>query len=147
MKTEGASINLRHRTVLILLMALFCLGACSSIRDARRAENFYVTSLSYHDALRWGDYETAFSHCTAAIQGDSQPDFNVLQQIRVTAIKVLPGVDQSNPDELRQRVEIKYYLSNQMVEKTLIDHQFWEWDTERRGWFLRSGLPQFKTPQ
>jgi hypothetical protein len=41
-------------------------------------------------------------------------------------------------------VEIKYYNINTLVEKSLVHQLKWEFDSEKKKWYLRSGFPDFK---
>jgi hypothetical protein len=143
MKCRRSRKHARSISNLVVMAWLLSLAACATLEQARRAENFHQTAQSYHNALRRGDYHTAFGHCTAALLGTSEPDFKALELVRVTAYELQPGIDRSAPDQVRQRVTIKYYATNRMVEKTLDDLQLWQWDAKRRQWFLSSGLPRF----
>ena len=43
-----------------------------------------------------------------------------------------------------QAIGIRYYHTERLKEKSLVDRQKWKYDEEDKTWYLESGLPDFK---
>ena len=65
------------------------------------------------------------------------------KKIRVTSYE--PSKRKLSKDNLEahQTVEIKYYFTNQMIERILIDTQIWRYDPEDERWYLHGNFPEF----
>jgi hypothetical protein len=67
-----------------------------------------------------------------------------LEKIKITSYK--PRERNTSEDTLQanQTVEIKYYNTDYLIVKTIIDKQLWEYDEKQKAWYLESALPDFK---
>jgi hypothetical protein len=109
-----------------------------------RLSSLESTSKAYGQAIRWGEYQVASSFVrTQGTDGES-PNLKKLEKIKVISYK--PTERNTSEDKLQahQAVEIKYYNTDYLIEKTLIDKQLWEYDTKQKAWYLQSALPDFK---
>jgi hypothetical protein len=125
------------------LCVLFIVG-CTSVPGKWRLAQFQDVSSSYEHAIRWGDYDVASSFRKKQETDHEAQHVDKLDKIRVTSYELL-SVNLSE-DNLRvhQAVKIRYFNADQMIEKTLIDKQLWEYDETEKAWFLQSGLPAFR---
>ncbi len=126
----------------ILAVCVLLLVGCTSISEIKQKDQFEKISRGYEKALRWGDW-VAVSHVLDEKQQDQDDrDLEKLKPIKVTSYEVNERIVSEDQLRVQQVVEIQYYHSYRMVEKTLIDKQVWEYD-EKGGWRLVSGLPKF----
>ncbi len=70
-------------------------------------------------------------------------DIEALERVKVTSYDMLSLRTFQNELRVEQTVKIKYYHVDQLLEKTLIDKQMWEY-APSGAWLLLSGLPDFK---
>ena len=67
-----------------------------------------------------------------------------LKQIKVTSYKLLDRNILESKETAEQKVEIRFYNIDRLIEKTIIDNQTWIFDRDLENWFLSSGLPDFQ---
>ena len=99
---------------------------------------------SFKESIRWSDFETANYLRKDALTESNPPDFKKLKNVEVTSYKVKQIIPMNNKSKVRQIVEITYYKTDNMIEKTLIHDQLWEYDDADENWYLKSRLPDFK---
>jgi hypothetical protein len=108
-------------------------------------EKFEWTSRDYRKAIRWSDFETANSFTKVEGSENKSPDFNKLKLIKVASYELKEMVIlKKDKTQVRQIVEITYYKVDDNLLRTLRDVQLWEYDGERKSWYIQSGLPDFK---
>jgi hypothetical protein len=111
----------------------------------RRVELFEETTFNYENAIRWGYYELAYDFSREdGINEQETPDFEKLKDVKVSSYEVVKSRILVNDTVAHQTVEIKYYNINTLVEKSLVHQLKWEFDSEKKKWYLRSGFPDFK---
>ena len=125
------------------LCVLFIFG-CTGLQGKFRLAQFEDVSSSYEHAIRWGDYDVA--NALRKKQETDHEAWNVdkLDKIRVTSYELLSSNLSEDQLRVHQAVKIRYFNADQMIEKTLIDKQLWEYDETEKAWFLQSGLPAFR---
>jgi len=125
------------------LCVLFTVG-CSGLQGKYRLAQFEDISSAYGQAIRWGHYDVANGFRKKQETDHEAWNVDKLNKIRVTSYELL----NSNPTEdkfrVHQAVKIRYFNADQMIEKTLIDKQLWEYDNTEKAWHLQSGLPDFR---
>lgn len=130
------------RLTAILLVFLFLSSGCGVGQQQGRL--FELSNLSYERALRWGDFNKAL----AFHQGRNEPLDEAtraeLKQIRVTAYDIVYA-RRVGENEIEQVVEVKYYLEDRAVERETTFDQRWEFDPEKKSWYLTSPFPEFQT--
>ncbi|GAG03656.1 unnamed protein product, partial [marine sediment metagenome] len=99
---------------------------------------------NYETALRWGRYEIASAFIKNKVTTDIKDNLDGLDQIKISSYKLLGRNVLGNNEEAEQKVEIKFYNIDNMIEKTIIDNQTWIFDKGLENWFLSSGLPDFQ---
>lgn len=125
------------------LCVLFVIG-CTGLQEKYRLAQFEDVSSSYEHAIRWGHYDVAKGFRKRQETEHGAWHVDNLDKIRVTSYELLGS--NSSEDKLRvhQAVKIRYFNADQMIEKTLIDKQVWEYDDTEKAWYLKSGLPDFR---
>ncbi len=128
------------------LCVLFIVG-CTSVGTylgTYRLAQFEQISSAYEQAIQWSDYDVANGFRKNQETDHEAWNVDKLDKIRVTSYELL----NSNPSEdklrVHQAVKIRYFIADQMIEKTLIDRQLWEYDDTEKAWYLQSGLPDFR---
>jgi hypothetical protein len=98
----------------------------------------------YEKAMRWGDYQVVGSVMKMQGTDRQNPNLKKLEKIKVTSYQLIDS--HMSEDKLRahQTVEIKYFNTNCLIVKNLIDKQLWKYDEKEKAWYLQSGLPDFK---
>lgn len=130
------------KTTRLLILALFALllAACGSTPSKK-----VDTIGDYGAAVRWSEWERAWSYVDPASRGGGLPvsEAERLKDVKVSGYTVLSR--QLAPDGLSQRqlVEIRYIEQATQRERTVRDEQSWRTDDEGKHWWLTSGLPQF----
>jgi len=132
------------KTIYIISFCLFLITGCASLSEVKQEELFETASFSYEQALVFGKYEAAHSFTKVAAQEEHVTDLKRLKKIKVTAYELIALKVSKDRNIVNQRVEIRYYYLDSMVEKTIIDNQLWRYEPEETIWYLESGLPDFK---
>jgi hypothetical protein len=71
----------------------------------------------------------------------SSLDMARYQQVRVSDYDEGNGPVPAGENEVHQVVKISLINRHTQSERTIIDHQTWRYDTEKKRWWLESGLP------
>jgi hypothetical protein len=124
----------------ILAMALsLMLTACShDYQLMKRDEQLN----GYRSAIRWSLFKKSLNF--HAHPPSPLPDWDALQNIKVTSYEPLSQDTQSDEKLMLQTVKIRYVYLDNVVEKTITDEQRWRYDDEKGRWLLETGLPPFK---
>lgn len=128
----------------VLCFCILSLSGCATYKDQKQLDTFEKTTDSYGLAIRWGYYEMAYKFIRAKDNEKQAPDFGKFENIKVTSYEIQRINVSGNKQSVNQTVEIQYYKINQMIQKTLIDRQSWEYDVTEQKWHLHSGLPDFR---
>lgn len=126
---------------LVVALALL-LGACASVGDQRRLELFEKTARAYDRAIRWSDFQAAYS--LTRPDPARPPDFARLKGIQVTSYEAVGALPSAGAMEVRQAVAIEYMRINDMRVRRIVDEQVWVYSETEKRWQLVSGLPDFK---
>jgi len=128
----------------VLSLCVLLLVGCTTFQGLSRLTSLESTSEAYEKAMRWGEYQLASSFIKPQGTDGESPNLKKLEKIKITSYK--PTGRNTSEDKLQahQTVEIKYYNTDYLIEKTLIDKQLWEYDEEQKAWYLQSALPDFK---
>jgi len=135
---------MRHSAITyFLLLTAIIVAGCATIEEEKRMETLSKTTEKYRSAIRWRLYETA-ENLTETSDNTEHSDLDRLKKIKVTAYKTVKKNISDDGTEARQTIEIKYFHTDYLVEKTIIDKQLWKYDPGQNRWHLQSGLPEFK---
>ncbi len=127
-----------------IFLLLILVAGCTYLLKGNQMDMFDQMTASFKDSIRWSDFETANHLRKDALTESNPPDFKKLKRIRVTSYEVKQIIPMNNKSKVRQIVEINYYKTDNMIEKTLLHDQLWEYDAADKSWYLRSKLPNFK---
>ncbi|MCP4688785.1 MAG: hypothetical protein GY859_12090 [Desulfobacterales bacterium] len=130
------------KKALIWIIALALVG-CATVKHSVQMEKFEDMSRSYENSIRWGAWESAISMLKEREDAPPPKDIKTLEKVKVTSYELLSIRTFKDESRVEQTVKIKYYLANQLREKTVIDKQLWEYDPAGV-WLILSGLPDFK---
>jgi len=125
---------------LVLLMT----GCAGMNMDKEGWKKFDETSRSYLLALRWGEYEAAYGFKRLPSVNDKLPDFNDLKDVRVTSYRVKQTIISEDKMMVMQIVDFQYYRMRNVTVRSVIDSERWEYDKEKKRWYLISDLPNFE---
>jgi hypothetical protein len=139
-KGRGCGDMVRY---VLSLCVLFIVG-CTSLQGKYRLAQFEDVSSAYSHAIRWGDYDVASSFRKKQETDHEAQHVDKLNKIRVTSYELLSINLSEDQLRVRQAVKITYFNADQMIEKTLVDKQLWEYDETEKVWYLQSGLPDFR---
>lgn len=134
-------MNKLMRTIFLLIMLV---AGCPNLSNVKQMNMFDQVTWSFKDSIRWSDFETANQLRKDALTESNPPDFKKLKNIMVTSYEVKQIIPMNNKLKIIQIVEINYYKTDNMIEKTLTYDQLWEYDAENESWSLRSRLPDFR---
>ena len=126
-----------------ILPAVFLLG-CATAGKLYQNYEFEKVEDKYEKAIRWSDYRIANTFRKDAASEDHPPDFDRLNQFKVTSYSVKERTQLMDQSQVRQTVEIGYYRADSLIEKKVTDNQIWEYNKEQGRWYLLTGLPAFK---
>jgi hypothetical protein len=129
------------RYVVLALLLMGCAGLDMGNKNLKKFEN---TSRAYLMALRWGEYETAYSFKRRPNSYDEIPDFHDLRDVRVTSHRVKQTIISEDQMTVNQIIDFQYYRMRNVTVKIITDRQKWEYDEEKERWYLISDLPSFE---
>lgn len=122
--------------IIILIMA-----GCASISAQQQISELEESTQRYENAIRWGYFEIAESFRKRG-DADKQPmDLIKLREFKVTSYEVLGRTMSKDKTQAEQTVEIKFYNINNMIEKTVVNNQLWEYDHAAKKWYILSNMP------
>ena len=127
----------------ILAVSLVLVIGCASI-ERKQLDILEQRTDNYENALRWGNYEIARAFIKKSAADQLPVEIESLKQIRVTSYKLLDRNVFESKEAAEQKVEIRFYNIDSLIEKTIIDNQTWILDKDLENWFLSSGLPDFQ---
>jgi len=130
------------RCFLAMYLVLFI--GCASYGERKQLDMLEDRTEHYETALRWGRYEIARAFISSKVPGRKQDNLDALKQIKITSYKLLGRNVFQNNIEAEQKVEIRFYNIDNLIEKTITDNQTWIFDKDLGNWFLSSGLPDFQ---
>jgi hypothetical protein len=118
------------------------IGACASMGEQRRLEQFERTARAYDKAIRWSDFQAAYS--LTRPDPTRPPDFARLKGIQVTSYEAVGALPSAGGMEVRQTVAIEFMRINDMRVRRIVDEQVWVYSEAEKRWQLTTGLPDFR---
>lgn len=126
------------KQLLVIGLALL-LSACNSLPE--ELQQLDKTLKAYEHSIRWSRLELATQYYKDPPEF-SRRDKEHLKNIKVTGYKVMNT--SADVDEAIQIVEIRYFNTNNAVERTITDTQKWQYDKKAERWSLVSAFPEFR---
>ena len=141
-KKEIEMIKFIAKSVAVILLVM---GCASLDKDEKENwEKFDETSRAYLIAIRWGEFEAAYGFKRIPDINTEVPDFQDMRDIKVTSYRVKQTMISEDEMIVIQLVDIQYYRMRDVTVRTITDHQRWEFDREKKRWYLLSDLPNFE---
>ncbi len=123
-------------------VCVLALTGCGSFSQAMRMEKFEEASYAYEGFLRWGHYELAVGLLKERDNAQAARDLETLRKIKIIRYEVISVKAVEEESRVEQSVKIRYYFTDELLERTVIDYQMWEYDASG-SWRVASGLPAF----
>lgn len=129
----------RQGFIMMLMLGLY---ACAGMSDT--AYKLDTTMFAYERALRWGDYDVAYSAHVNEKGALSAEERKRLKQFRLTGYKVAQTKFATDGKHATQLVELRYYNDENVRERTLNMTVEWEYDDLGNHWQITSPFPALK---
>ena len=133
-------INLKPYIFLLILLVV----GCASVKEMKKMEKFEQTSHSYELAIRWSDFEMASSFIKEQANPDIAAQIEHLKQFQVTSYEVKRFLPSADISQILVFADVQYFKRDSLIVKTYSHRQIWLFDPDKKGWYLDSGLPDFK---
>ncbi|MBI5551426.1 MAG: hypothetical protein HY911_07950 [Desulfobacterales bacterium] len=130
------------REFCVLLLATLVLWSCTAAFEQARTEHFNKYADRYRLSLLRGEYGQAASMIDPADRKTT--DFEKMKEIKIVDYKVTSMITSEDHNEIRQDVELQYFLKSQNLLKSVQYQQLWQYKDEGRAWQLKTDLPTFK---
>jgi len=136
------------RTISLLLALTLLFTGCESLspikafKDKDMQDTLTKTLHSYELTVRWGELTQIYSYLEPELAKQTKMQEN-LNGIRVTSYEAIKGPSGTSENEAMQSVKIRYIYRDRQVEKTMIDHQEWTYNPEKREWRRTNSIPRF----
>jgi hypothetical protein len=124
---------------------LLLLAGCAATQQHAR-DLLQVTLYDYSGAIRWNRPDAAARFLDPEIEA-IQPkaiELERFQQVQVTGYEVR-GSEMLTPERYAQAVEVRLINKHTQAERSVLDRQIWRYDTDKRQWWLTTGLPDITT--
>lgn len=119
-------------------LAALLLAGCATYNSHVQAQSFATVTRSYGLAIEWSDYDAAANFLEHAPPPD---EIAHLKAFKVTAYEIRKVEFLGDESHVAQTVAIRYYKTDELIERTFVDHQSWVYHPQEKSWFLHSGLP------
>lgn len=130
------------------LLGIVCIlviaPGCASMLQKNRLDQFGETSNAYGQMVFWSQYEEANAFRKPGRIEKDMDYFERLKDFKVTAYNVKSMHPSEDKKQIRQVVVISYYRVDELVVRTLRDHQVWIYDDMDERWYLEGELPNFQ---
>ena len=127
----------------IILLSLLVVG-CASVTDMKKMDKFEQTSHAYELAIRWSDFEMASSFIKDQEDPNLAAQIEHLNQFQVTSYEVKRFLPSEEKSQVLVFADVQYFKKSGLIVKNFSHRQLWTFDPDKGGWFLTSGLPDFK---
>lgn len=126
----------------LFIAATVLVAGCAT--DSHHSSSLTNTLNAYGSTLRWGDFQSALdfvdpkyrqAHPLSAIA------LSRYQQVRVSGYDAGQGAIPVADDKVNQTAQIGIINRNTQRERSIVDHQTWQYDPVAKHWWLESGLP------
>ena len=131
-------------------LLLRCLLACCLVvlagcpKSASKGTALDETQYAYSAAIRWGDFEGAWTLVDPKLRTEkplTDIDLSRYKQVQISTYRDMGGTVEPSGVMVRD-VEIGVINRNTLTERTVRYRERWRYDEASRSWWLVSGLPQ-----
>jgi hypothetical protein len=133
-------MKMTMRIIIILCLAVL-LSACP---QTKQESDLGDTLTQYETIVRWAQWDAAANFVSLEYQEEhpiTRLELDRLRLFKVTQYVLRSSTTSDDGNSVVQTVEIRLFNKSQARERAIIDEQLWQYDEERKGWFLHSGLP------
>ena len=124
----------------IILLSLLVFG-CASVAEMKQMDKFEQIAQSYELAIRWSDFEMASSFLKDQENPDIAAQIKHLNQYQVTSYEVKRFLPSADKTQVLVFADVQYFKKNGLIVKNFSDRQLWQFDPDKKNWYLTSGLP------
>jgi hypothetical protein len=128
--------------LLIALCGLLLLGGCAGLEENRRNSDFGLQTLSYENAIRWGEYKLAASYIKPGTLA-APIDFGHYDGIQITDYQVRNTL-RDGESRITLELRISYLRKGEVAVRQVDQEQVWEYDEGSKRWWIIGGLPEFR---
>ena len=133
-------INVKPYIFFLLLLVV----GCASVTDMKKMDKFEQTSHAYELAIRWSDFEMASSFIKNQEDPNLAAQIKHLNQYQVTSYEVKRFLPSAEKSQVLVFADVQFFKKTGLIVKSYSDRQLWQFDPDKEGWFLISGLPDLK---
>ena len=130
-----------NRLCIGTLIALLLAG-CTSLGDGKKHQSLTDTLQLYEKAIRWGDFTAAsrFQHEGS----ETAKAVTIPGKVRVSSYRQVSSRLHETGEKASVTVHIDYYHHDNPKLRSLTDEQTWEYDQDKKAWFITTPLPAFR---
>ncbi|MCH9696585.1 MAG: hypothetical protein K0U68_00615 [Gammaproteobacteria bacterium] len=128
-----------NKLYLFVMTVLSCAMVLVSCAEQKRDASLEDQLTMYEKAIRWADFDKASNY----MKDQDAFDLSRFDGIKVTSYEPLGRDVSEDGMTVEENVRISYIFENEQIERTLVDHQVWEYDEEENRWQLVTSLPGF----
>ena len=134
--------------IAVLVLAFSVTGCWNKQAWGTRGDEFKKTSIRYRSAVRWSEYDKAFSYIKMRDGEPRELDLDYLETIEVTDYEIVKRTakakTESTPEEIQVIVEIDFLRDGSPSLNKIKREETWWLDEEAKEWYLDENLPDFK---
>ena len=127
---------------IVVLLFTGCVSLPQAFKDKDMQDSLNKSLHSYELTVRWGELSQIYSFLEPELAKTAQIQDN-LQNIRATSYEVIKGPLGTSENQAMQSVRILYIYNDRQIQKTMIDHQEWTYNAEKREWRRSNPIPKF----
>ncbi len=132
------------RTIVVAVFLISLIISCSSLKIKDPMKAFDQANRAYRQAVSWSEYDVAATFLKKEDEEKVSKQIEHLNKFKVTAYELRALTVVEEDVRVRQVVKISYFKNDDMIVKSMVDDQLWEYDPELGSWQLLTGLPKFK---
>jgi len=132
--------KLRNISLIVVIALLFT--GCQTIKKKDMQDTLSKVLHSYELTTRWGELSQIYSFLLPEMAKQAQIQEDI-DNIRVTHYEVIKRPGSDSGEEVMQSVLIRYIYIDRQVEKSLVDHQQWQYNDDAREWRRSNPIPRF----
>jgi len=132
--------KLRNISLIVVIALLFT--GCQTIKKQDMQDTLSKVLHSYELTTRWGELSQIYSFLLPEMAKQAQIQEDI-DNIRVTHYEVIKRPGSDSGEEVMQSVLIRYIYIDRQVEKSLVDHQQWQYNDDAREWRRSNPIPRF----
>ncbi len=141
--SPGENAVRRSIAVLFALLVALLPGACATAGG--KGDKLYEAQNAFSDAVRWGDFEGAWSLVEPKYREEHPMTQLLLSrygQVQVSGYRDIGNSAFADGTAVRD-IQIGVVNRHTLAERNLRYRERWRWDEAQKRWWLQDGLPDF----